>query len=123
MAKSVPEKLTVKVGDSLFLDGIDDEWRKLLSPLPDDVTVCSEPADAQVLVMFVGDRADLDTKADAHLPSAEAARAVWFAYPKGGRADINRDSIWRRMEEIGWTLNANVSLSDYWSAVRAKKSH
>lgn len=45
---------------------------------------------------------------------------MWIAYPKGNRTDINRDSIWKRAEELGWTLNANISLGDTWSAVRIK---
>lgn len=42
-------------------------------------------------------------------------------YPKGNKSDINRDSIWRYMEDIDWTLNSNVSVNDFWSAVRFKK--
>ena len=55
--------------------------------------------------------------APAHLRDA---RATWIAYPKGGRSDINRDSIWARTVELGWTANANVALDEVWSAVRIK---
>lgn len=122
MAKTAAEKLTIKPGDPVFFDGVDGERRKLIEPLPDDVSETSSPEGAAVVLLFARDRADLDAKAAAHLSAAAGARAIWIAYPKGNRADINRDSIWRRMEELGWTLTANVSLSDYWSVVRGKKA-
>ena len=54
------------------------------------------------------------------LPLLATPRAIWIGYPKGNKTDINRDSIWKRAEEFGWTLNGNISLSDTWSSVRLK---
>ncbi|MGP5073763.1 SRPBCC family protein [Arthrobacter rhombi] len=120
MPKSIAEKLQIKPKSSLFLAGDNAELRQLLEPLPDDTTTVKAASAADIAVLFTTDSADLEAKAGAHLGDLTSARATWIAYPKGGRSDINRDSIWRRSEELGWTLNANISLSDTWSAVRIK---
>lgn len=120
MPKTTAEKLQIKPDSSLFLAGDTAELRQLLDPMPDDTTTVKAARTADVAVMYATSRADLDEKAEAHLADLAAARATWIAYPKGGKADINRDSIWRRAEELGWTINGNISLSDTWSAVRIK---
>jgi hypothetical protein len=40
------------------------------------------------------------------------------AYPKGGRADINRDSLWPILAEDGFRPVSQVALDDTWSALR-----
>ena len=120
MPKTTAEKLRIKPASSLFLAGDNAEMRRLLAPFPEGTTIVDTATAADVALLFTTGRADLDEKARAHLADLNGARATWIAYPKGGRADINRDSIWRRAEELGWTVNANISLSETWSAVRIK---
>ena len=44
---------------------------------------------------------------------------LWIAYPKGGRADINRDSLYPIVAEAtGMRPVTQVSLDDTWSALR-----
>jgi hypothetical protein len=43
---------------------------------------------------------------------------LWFAYPKGNRADINRDSLWPIVAEYGLRPITQVALDDVWSALR-----
>jgi hypothetical protein len=43
---------------------------------------------------------------------------VWVAYPKGGRSDINRDSLWPILAERGLRPITQVSLDERWSALR-----
>jgi hypothetical protein len=40
------------------------------------------------------------------------------AYPKGNRADINRDSVWPILAEHGLRPIAQVSVDEVWSALR-----
>lgn len=122
MARTTAEKLQIKPGSELLLGDADPEVRALLDPLPEGVTVV-DGADRDtegVAVMFASSRDELDVLLAQTFPRLASPRAVWIGYPKGNKADINRDSIWRLAEESGWTLNANVSLSDTWSAVRLK---
>ena len=94
----------------------------MLDPLPEGVTVVDgiERDTTDVAVMFASDRDELDALLIDVLPLLATPRAIWIGYPKGNKTDINRDSIWKRAEEFGWTLNGNISLSDTWSSVRLK---
>lgn len=120
MTKTTAEKLCIKPSSSLFPVGEDTGLWQLLDPFPAGSAVVESASMAEVAIHFVTSRADLDAKAETHLADLCGARATWLAYPKGGRADINRGSIWRRAEELGWTVNADISLSETWSDVRIK---
>lgn len=122
MSRTIAEKLQIKPDTELLIAG-SPEQRALLEPLPDGVTVVDGIArdTADVAVMFAADAAALDDLLRDTVTKLTSPRAVWIGYPKGGRADINRDTIWKRVEDFGWTLNANISLGDTWSAVRMKR--
>ena len=54
--------------------------------------------------------------------AAEACKIgglLWVSYPKGNK-NINRDSLWGLLLNAGYHPVAQVSLSEEWSAVRAK---
>lgn len=122
MARTIAEKLQIKPGTELLLGHSSPEQRGLLDPLPEDVTVIDgiDRDTTDVVVMFAHDRDELDTLLNSVIPLLSSPKAAWIGYPKGNKADINRDSIWKRAEESGWTLNGNISLSDTWSSVRLK---
>lgn len=122
MARTIAEKLQIKPGTELLLGHSSPEQRGLLDPLPEDVTVIDgiDRDTTDVVVMFAHDRDELDTLLNSVFPLLSSPKAAWIGYPKGNKADINRDSIWKRAEESGWTLNGNISLSDTWSSVRLK---
>ena len=108
--------------NDVLVAGADATQRGLLEPLPDGVTVTQGigRATRDVAVIFAADRAALDARLAEALSFLAEARASWIIYQKGNRSDINRDSIWRRVEKLGWALNANVAIDDAWSAVRMK---
>lgn len=122
MTKTVAEKLQIKPGNEVLIGGAVPKWRALIDPLPADVSVAEgvDRATGDVAVLFATDRASLDDRLTEAQPHLGRARAVWVVYPKGNRADINRDSIWRRAEELGWTATANIAVDETWSAVRIK---
>ncbi|GAB2510928.1 hypothetical protein GCM10027064_05550 [Microbacterium petrolearium] len=123
MSRTVAEKLQIKPGTELLFGPATAEQRALLDPLPEGVTVVDgiERDTDGVAVLFAADRAELDRLLADVMPVLASARAVWIGYPKGNRTDINRDSIWARVREFGWTLNGNIALDDEWSSVRAKR--
>lgn len=120
--RSIAETLQIKPNTELLFGPSTPEQRALLDPLPEGVTVVDgiERDTTDVAVMFASDRDELDALLIDVLPLLATPRAIWIGYPKGNKTDINRDSIWKRAEEFGWTLNGNISLSDTWSSVRLK---
>ena len=122
MARTTAEKLQIKPGSDLLFGPSTAEQRAFLDPLPADIAVVDDVARGtkDVAVLFASSRSELDALISDVLPHLTGAKAVWIGYPKGNRADINRDSVWKRVEESGWTANANISLSDVWSSVRIK---
>lgn len=119
MTRTVAEKLQIKPATRILLDGADAGRRALLDPLPEGVREVAA-GEAEVAVAFVEDRAGLEPWLASALPALRGARAVWIAYRKGGRADINRDSIWALADAVGWAPNANIAISEEWSALRIK---
>ena len=119
MAKSVAEKLLVKPGEAVSVVGATAGERALLDPLPEGTTEAAA-AEAAVAVTFVRTTDELLERFGSELPVLAAARAVWFLYPKAGRADVNRDVIIRESGAFGWRPISNVSVDDVWSAVRVR---
>lgn len=122
MKRSVSDKLQISPHTEVLLRGSRAQLA-LLGPLPDGVTVVDgvDRDTEGVIVAFLDDRASLDAFLAESAPNASSFRAAWICYLKGGRADINRDSIWEAIGEHGLTLVANVSIDDVWSAVRFKR--
>ncbi|MGX5697653.1 DUF3052 family protein [Agromyces soli] len=118
--RSIAEKLQIKPGDAVAFDGATAHEYALVGPLPDGASTVGPGDGPDAAVLFARDRAQLDELLAAAAPRLAGTRAVWIAYPKGNRSDINRDRIWSRVQEVGWTLNANVSIDETWSAVRMK---
>ena len=120
MARTVAEKLQIKPGDAVFLAGADEADRVSVGAFPEGARVIEQAKDAAVSLLFAADRADLEALLSAHLADLGAARARWIIYPKGNRTDINRDRIWRLVEDHGWSLVSNVAVDEVRSAVRMK---
>jgi hypothetical protein len=118
-AKSVAQKLQVKPGDTVSIVGGSAEERALIGELPEASAEVSVE-DAAVAVTFLRSRDELLAAYASELPLLGGAKAVWFVYPKGGRADVNRDVIMREAGAFGWRAISNVAVSDTWSAVRVR---
>lgn len=115
-------RLLVKAGDTVWVS--DPARAPLLGPLPDGarvVTGAVDGAGARVAVVFVDDAAAARRSFDADAPALKAIPVVWVLYPKGGRADINRDSLWRIIAPYGLRPITNVSVDDTWSALRFRE--
>ncbi|KQR54520.1 hypothetical protein ASF88_07005 [Leifsonia sp. Leaf336] len=119
MPRTIVEKLLIKSGDALSLVGAGAEERAVLGDMPSGIVEVA-PAEAAVSVTFVRTRDELVTQFGTELPVLAGARAVWFLYPKGGRADVNRDTIIREAGPFGWRAISNVAVDDVWSAVRVR---
>jgi len=73
------------------------------------------------LMVFVKNRADVQALM-AQVPEwLQDGGLLWVAYPKTaaqGGTDINRDSLWKEVEPLGWRPVRQIALDEVWSALR-----
>jgi hypothetical protein len=114
--KTVAEKLLLRPGGRAWVS--DPARAGLLGPLPDGASVAGSPAGADVAVVVVESAADVRSALDASATDLATAVVFWVAYPKGNRADVNRDSLWPLLAEHGFRPISQVAVDDTWSALR-----
>lgn len=114
--KSVAEKLLIKPSTSVWSS--DASHLDLIEPLPADARYVDRLDRATTAVVFARGAADLREVLEAHKDQLAAPRALWVAYQKANRADINRDSLWPILAEYGMRPVGQVSVDDAWSALR-----
>jgi hypothetical protein len=117
--KPIAQKLLVKPGARVWVTPADAIGR--LGPLPDDVAVLAEPSGATHAVAFAIDAAGARSLMAGHGARLADVAVFWIAYPKGGRSDINRDSLWPIIAEHGLRPITQVAIDDTWSALRFRK--
>ena len=114
--KSIAEKLQIKAGARVWVS--DPAHADRVGPLPAGAEPVATSGDATVGLFFAADAAGLRRLLDTHRERLAGLDLVWIAYPKGNRADINRDSVWPILGEYGMRPQAQVAIDDVWSALR-----
>ncbi|MGW0480696.1 hypothetical protein [Nonomuraea sp. NPDC003214] len=114
--KTVCEKLLIKPGVSVWVSHA--EHRPLLDPLPEDVTLAAGPGEAGVAVLFASGADEARRLLDEHRDGLTRPAVLWVAYPKGNKADVNRDTLWPIVGEYGLRPNGQVAVDEVWSALR-----
>lgn len=114
--KTVADKLLIKPGTSLWVS--DEARRSLLGPTPDGVDVTSDPSQASTAIVFADDAASVRRRFATDGTALLASGNVWVLYPKGNKADINRDSLWPIVAEFGFRPISQISVDETWSALR-----
>jgi hypothetical protein len=109
-------KLRVAAGSRVWVS--DAHLAALLGPLPDGATVVDRVAGSDVAIAFTADAATVRSVLAAHGVELAGVAVVWFAYPKGNVADINRDSLWPIVAEHGFRPIGQVAVDATWSALR-----
>jgi hypothetical protein len=115
-AKSVAEKLLIKPNTTVWSS--DAARLELVEPLPAGVRLVDGPEQATTALVFADDAASLREVLTAHQASLARPEVLWVAYPKGNRADINRDTLWPILGEYGLRPVTQVSVDEVWSALR-----
>jgi hypothetical protein len=78
---------------------------------------------ADVVLLFVRNRSELDKNLPATLASLEGTAIFWLAYPKltsDIAADLNRDIIAKLAPQFGLETVAQIAIDNDWSALRLK---
>jgi hypothetical protein len=116
MAKTIAEKLLIKPHTTVWLSH--NEHLPRLTPLPEGVRQVDALEAASVAIVFADSAASVRDTLTQHKGEITRPAVVWVAYPKGGRADINRDSLWPIAGEFGIRPNGQVAIDDVWSGLR-----
>jgi hypothetical protein len=114
--KSVAEKLLIKANTTVWSS--DASHVDLLEPLPQGVRHVDQPDQATTALVFAHDANSLRDTLNAHREHLAQPSTFWVAYPKGNRADVNRDTLWPILGEYGLRPIGQVSLDEVWSALR-----
>lgn len=115
-AKSVAEKLLIKPDTAVWVSGA--EQRDLVEPLPAGARHVDALDSADTAVVFARDAASLRDVLERHRGQLTRTGILWVAYPKGNRADINRDSVWPILSEYGLRPIGQIAVDHVWSALR-----
>jgi hypothetical protein len=81
-------------------------------------------AKADVILLFVPDRARFDSQLPLMLKKAPPAAIIWLAYPKltsSLAADLSRDVIHALAPKYGLDTVSQIAIDDDWSALRLKR--
>lgn len=115
--KTVAQKLQIKPNATVWVSDV--SKAALLEPLPAGAKRADRLDRATAGVLFAEDEASL-RKLLAKLGAERLAgpEVLWVAYPKGNRADINRDSLWPILAELGMRPIGQVAVDEVWSALR-----
>jgi hypothetical protein len=90
----------------------------LLGELPAEVTASATLRDADVAVLFATDAASLTGALAKHAGQLRAPGVLWIAYPKAGRSDLKRDTLWPMLRPYDLRPISQVAIDDTWSALR-----
>jgi hypothetical protein len=96
--RSVAQKLLIREGQRVAVVDPPAAGRALLGMLPPGVAVQASPsAEADVVILFVRDRAALEAGWPGVAAVLRPSTVLWFAYPKRGHGvatDLTRDHGW-----------------------------
>jgi hypothetical protein len=114
--KTVADKLLIKPNTTVWATNA--EHLALIEGLPDSARIVEGPAEATTALIFASDAATLRSTLTDHQDDLTKPATFWVAYPKGNRADINRDSLWPIVAEYGMRPIGQVAIDEVWSALR-----
>lgn len=119
--KSVAQKAHVKPGVKVaVLEPVPGVVESL--GLPDDTTFV-EPAQADLVFLFVSSLAGLKTRMPAAVAALAPGAAIWVFFRKGSKSaglDMNRDSVWAVAGGLGMRPLGLVGVDETWSAFRLR---
>jgi hypothetical protein len=98
--------------------------RARVAGMPSDVDLgdveITTGLEADAVIVFVKTLADVEAGCEPVVATAKQDGLAWIAYPKAGKlgTDLNRDILWKHMQEAGIAAVRQVSIDDTWSALR-----
>jgi hypothetical protein len=116
MTKTIAEKLLIKSNSTVWLN--EPARLPLLTPMPEGVRETGMLATAGTAVIFVENADGVRAQMAEHRVDLDKPGAFWIAYPKGNKADINRDTLWPIVADFDMRPCGQVAIDERWSALR-----
>jgi hypothetical protein len=121
--KPLVQKLLMKAGKSVLIINAPEGYLTALGTLPDKATLRTDPngESADVIQLFVRNKAELDATAAAAFAAFKDGSVLWICYPKKSgkiKTDITRDHGWEAVKERDFHGVTQLSIDDTWSALR-----
>jgi len=114
------QKLHIKTGQRVGVINAPGFFLRLLTPLPEAVTLASNgPFDH--VTLFVRSKGEVDRMWATAVGAIKNGGVIWVAYPKkssGVNTDITRDEGWDTVVAAGWDAVSQIAIDDTWSALR-----
>jgi hypothetical protein len=123
--RSLAQRLVIRPGNRVAAINAPPGYAKALGELPAGVTLGAGPADADVVHLFVRNRAELARAWPAIAGSVRDAAVVWISYPKKSgtmKTDLTRDVGWEPVGDTGFEGVSQVAVDETWSALRFKRA-
>jgi hypothetical protein len=114
--RSVADKLLVRPGGHVWTWPA--ERARLLGELPSGATAVSSMREADTALLFATSAATLEAALADHASELDSPGVLWIAYPKAGRSDLKRDTLWPMLRPYGMRPISQVAIDDIWSALR-----
>lgn len=122
MMKQLARKLGLNPGMRALIIAPPPGCLKLLTPLPDSLTVSSKADGVYPFVHVFAMRLSEISEFAKKLPKYAAPNAlVWISYPKKTsklKGSLSRDVIRKAMSGPGWRAVSIVAIDEEWSALR-----
>ncbi len=115
-------KLGYKPGFRAFVDGAPDNYRELLDPLPEDVTLVKQlENDLDLIHLFTASARELASKLKAFIKKIKLNGTIWVSWPKKASkvpTDITEDVV-RKLALATVLVDVKVcAVDEVWSGLK-----
>jgi Protein of unknown function (DUF3052) len=115
-------KLGIRAGHTLVLIGAPANYRDLVAPLPDDVTIRERIArDADIVHIFSSRRAGLARRLQSARRLVAQDGAIWVSWPKKAAkvpTDVTEDTVRELALPLGLVDVKVCAVDDVWSGLK-----
>jgi Protein of unknown function (DUF3052) len=116
------KKLGIKVGSRVFAHGAPSNYKKLLAPLPDGVTMVARmSAETDIAHLFATRRADLAREIKVVLGKMPHDGVIWVSWPKKSSkvpTDVTEDTIREVALPLGLVDIKVCAVDEVWSGLK-----
>jgi hypothetical protein len=119
--KRLADKLGVKEGARLWSSNAPANYEVLIGPLPLGAATATDPAEADILHVFVADRAQLIEQAASLTKAARQGAALWISWPKKSSAlfaDLTEGGVREIVLPTGWVDVKVCAVDETWSGLK-----